>query len=306
MDDLKKKVIVTGGAGFIGSHLAEALAGKGYETHVIDTLVNGRREDVPADCVLHEIDVTDTDAIAAVMKDAHAVFHLAALPRVGFSYDHPEQAHRANVDGTFSVLVAARNAHVRRVIYAGSSSVYGRQDTLPLTEDMHPHPQSLYAFQKLAGEGYARLFSELYGLRTVSLRFFTVYGSRMRPEGGYALAIPAFLSKRREGKPLQVTGDGTQTRDFTHVTDVVRACMLAMESPNVGRGEVMNISAGRNVSLNALAEHIGGEREYLPQRPGDMLHTLGDTAHARELLGWEPSVRLEEGIDELKREWGIV
>lgn len=300
-----KKVVITGGAGFIGSHLAGALILEGYEVHVVDNLANGKREDVPVEATFHELDVRDTEKLTHICEGAHAVFHLAALPRVTYSYDYPTESHEANIDGTFSVLMAARNAGVGRVIYAGSSSSYGTQDRLPFTEDMQVHPMSLYAFQKYAGEEYARLFSENYGLETVTLRFFSVYGPRMRPDGGYALAIPKFLQSLKEGRPLPITGDGSHTRDFTHVRDVVRACLLAMESENVRKGEVINIAAGRNVSVNTLAELIGGEREYLAARPGDAQDTFGDTARARELLGWEPTIALEDGIKELKEEWKI-
>ncbi|MBU2103847.1 NAD-dependent epimerase/dehydratase family protein [Patescibacteria group bacterium] len=299
------KVVVTGGAGFIGSHVTDALLAAGNEVHVVDNLVNGRKEDVPEGALLHEVDVLDTDALREIFKDADGVFHFAALPRVTYSYDYPEESHSANIDGTFSVLMAARDAGVRRVVYAGSSSSYGTQDTLPFTEDMQVRPVSLYAFQKFAGEEYARLFTENYGLETVTLRFFSVYGPRMRPDGGYALAIPKFLACRKEGKPLPITGDGSHTRDFTHVRDVVRACLSAMESSSVGGGEVINIAAGRNISVDALASLIGGEREYLDPRPGDAQDTYGDTARAQALLSWEPSITLEEGIEELKREWGI-
>ncbi len=300
-----KKIVVTGGAGFIGSHLADALLHAGHEVHVVDNLANGKREDVPEGAIFHEFDICDTRKLTVLFEGAYAVFHLAALPRVTYSYDYPVESHEANIDGTFSVLMAARDAKVGRVVYAGSSSSYGNQDSLPFTEDMRPRPVSLYSFQKYAGEEYARLFSENYGLPTVTLRFFSVYGPRMRPDGGYALAIPKFLESRKEGKPLPITGDGSNTRDFTHVRDVVRACMLAMESSYVGKGEVVNIAAGRNVSVNALADLIGGEREYLPPRPGDAQDTFGDTARARALLDWSPSVTLEEGIAELKQEWGI-
>jgi UDP-glucose 4-epimerase len=300
-----KKVVITGGAGFIGSHLADALLLEGCEVHVVDNLVQGKREDVPVEAIFHELDVRDTETLTHICEGAQAVFHLAALPRVTYSYDHPTESHEANIDGTFSVLMAARNAGVGRVIYAGSSSSYGTQDRLPFTEDMQVHPMSLYAFQKYAGEEYARLFSENYGLETVTLRFFSVYGPRMRPDGGYALAIPKFLQSLKEGKPLPITGDGSHTRDFTHVRDVVHACVLAMGSEHVGKGEVINIAAGRNVSVNTLAELIGGEREYLAARPGDAQDTFGDTARARELLGWEPTIALEDGIKELKEEWKI-
>lgn len=302
----KKKVIVTGGAGFIGSHLADELVRQGYEVHVIDNLANGRREDVPPGAQFHELDILDTASITSVIKGAHAVFHLAALPRVPFSYDFPRESHEANIDGTFSVLMAAREGTTGRFIYAASSSSYGPQTKLPFTEDMRPNPLSLYSFQKFAGEEYARLFSSNYGLSTVSLRFFNVYGPRMRPDGGYALALPKFLKLRKEGKPLPVTGDGTQTRDFTHIRDTVRACLLAMESPHVGKGEVLNISAGHNISMNTLADLVGGLKEYIPPRPADLRDTYGDNSLAKKLLGWEPMVTIETGVTELKQEYGIL
>lgn len=300
-----KKAVVTGGAGFIGSHLADALLASGFEVHVVDNLSNGHKEDVPEGAVFHELDILNRDALLPIFKDAHAVFHLAALPRVTFSIDHPVESHEANIDGTFSVLLAARDAGVRRVVYGASSSAYGDQDRMPFTEDMTPNPLSLYGFQKFAGEEYARLFFMNYGLPTVSLRFFSVYGPRMRPDGGYALAIPKFLAERKAGNPLPITGDGTQTRDFTHVRDVVAACMLAMEAETVGKGEVMNVCAGRNVSMNALAALIGGDIGYVPTRPADAKDTYGDNARAKALLGWTPTVTLEEGIMELKQEHGI-
>lgn len=300
-----KKAVVTGGAGFIGSHIAAALVAQGYETHVVDNLAAGHKEDVPEGAVFHEFDILETDKLRSVFEGAAVVFHLAALPRVTYSYDYPAESHRANIDGTMSMLLAARDAKVGRVVYGASSSAYGEQASMPFVETMRPAPKSLYAFQKYAGEELARLFSELYGLSTVSLRFFTVYGSNMRPDGAYALAIPKFLSCRAAGKPLPITGDGSHTRDFTNVRDVVRACLLASESPAVGKGEVLNVAAGRNVSVNALADLIGGEKEYLPSRPGDVQDTYGSNAKAKELLGWSPEITLEDGIAELKKEYGI-
>lgn len=302
---MKGKVVITGGAGFIGSHLADALLAQGYETHVVDNLANGHKEDVPAAAVFHEKDILDTAAMREIFAGASAVFHLAALPRVTFSIDYPAESHAANIDGTFSVLLAARDAKVGRVVYGASSSAYGEQATMPFTEDMKPNPLSLYGFQKYAGEEYARLFSLNYGLSTVSLRFFSVYGPRMRPDGGYALAIPKFLAARKAGEPLPITGDGTQTRDFTHVRDVVAACSAAMDSSTVGKGEVINICAGRNVSVETLADLIGGEKNHLPNRAGDVQDTFGDNARAKSLLGWAPHVTLEEGIAELKKEYGV-
>lgn len=301
---MKGKAVVTGGAGFIGSHIAEALVNEGYETHVVDNLFAGYKEDVPKGAVFHEADIVDTEKMREIFSGAAAVFHEAARPRIPYSIDYPVESNEANVTGTLSVLVAARDAKVGKVIYAGSSSAYGTQTSLPLTEDMTPNPANPYGLQKLIGEQYAKVFSAVYGLPTVTLRYFSVYGPRMRSEGGYALAIPKFLQLRKEGKPLPITGDGSQTRDFTHIMDVVRANLLALRSEKVGKGETINIAAGRNVSVNDLVTLIGGERTYIEARP-EAKDTFGDIRKAKELLGWEPSVMLEEGIEELKREYGI-
>ncbi|MCR4306761.1 MAG: NAD-dependent epimerase/dehydratase family protein, partial [Candidatus Yonathbacteria bacterium] len=192
----------------------------------------------------------------------------------------------------------ARSGGVKRVIYSASSSVYGDQEKMPLTEDMRASPLSPYGLQKYIGELYCALFSKVYGLKTVSLRYFNVYGQRQDPEGAYALVIGKFLKQKAEGIPLTITGDGAQTRDFTHVSDVVRANLLAMESEQVGEGEAMNIGGGKNYSINEVARIIGGPVEYVSARiePHD---SLADTARAKELLGWEPQISLEEGIKEL-------
>jgi UDP-glucose 4-epimerase len=208
------------------------------------------------------------------------------------------------VNGTLNVLVAAREGGVKRVIYSASSSAYGDQKVMPLAEAMTPNPKSPYGLQKYVGELYCKVWSEVHGLETVSLRYFNVYGPRMNPDGAYALAIGKFLKQRKEGNPLTIWGDGTQTRDFTHVRDVVRANLLAAESEKVGKGEVINIGAGRNFSVNQLAELIGGPVVHEPPRvePHD---TRADNSLAKKLLGWKPEVKLEEGIEELKRLGGL-
>ncbi|HCR52398.1 TPA: hypothetical protein DIV48_01965 [Candidatus Kaiserbacteria bacterium] len=294
--------VVTGGAGFIGSNLSQALLEEGYEVRVIDNLSGGKRENVPEGTVFHELDILDTAAITPVMRGASVVFHEAALPRVPFSIEHPMESHRANVDGTLSVLIAACDAKVGRVVYAASASAYGNQETLPLSETMPTDPVNPYGLQKYMGETYIKLFAALYGLETVSLRYFNVYGPGMDPEGAYALAIGKFFSQRMRSEPLTIVGDGTQTRDFTNVRDVVRANLLAATSERVGKGEVINIGAGRNVSVNELAELIapGEKRAALPPR-AEAHDSRADIARARELLGWEPSVSLEEGIAEMKK-----
>ncbi|MDP3958063.1 MAG: NAD-dependent epimerase/dehydratase family protein [bacterium] len=296
-----KKTIVTGGAGFIGSNLVDALVERGYETHVVDNLVSGKRAHVHPKAVFHELDVRETEKLKELFKGASCVFHLAALPRVQYSIEHPLETNEANVTGTLSVLSAAKDAGVKRVVYAASSSAYGDQEELPLHEEMPAMPKSPYALHKYVGELYARLWSELFGLETVSLRFFNVYGPRQSDEGAYALIIAKFLKQKRERKPLTVTGDGTQTRDFTHVEDVVVACLLAMESGKVGKGEVINIGSGKNISVNDIARLVGGKVEHIAPRiePHD---TLADTRRAKELLSWSPSVTIEEGIQSFLRQ----
>ncbi|KKU57212.1 MAG: hypothetical protein UX81_C0042G0003 [Parcubacteria group bacterium GW2011_GWA2_47_12] len=295
----KCKAVVTGGAGFIGSHIADALIERGFEVHIIDNLSGGKRENVNAQAVFHKIDIRNLEDITPIIKGAKFVFHLAALPRVQYSIEHPVETHEVNVTGTQNVLIAARECGVKRVVYSASSSAYGDQKVMPLVETMTPNPKSPYGLHKYVGEVYARVWSEIYGLETVSLRYFNVYGPRINPDGAYPLAIGKFFKLRRTGKPLTIWGDGTQTRDFTHVRDVVRANLLAAESPKVGKGEVINIGAGRNFSINDVAKLIGGSIVHEPARlePHD---TLADNSLAKKLLGWKPEVTLEEGIAELK------
>ncbi len=226
------------------------------------------------------------------------------MPRVLLSIENPVDTHMVNVLGTLNVLVAARDAGVRRLIYSGSSSVYGDQPQLPLREDMAPNPLNPYALQKLAGEGYTRMFHKLYGMQTLTLRYFNVFGPRMATEGAYVTVISVFLRARRGGKPLTIHGDGEQTRDFTHVRDVVRANLLAMDCP-VADGRALNIGQGRNVSVNRIAEMIGGPKVNLPPRPGDARHTLADYRQAQSILGWCPQVSTETGLTELMETWGL-
>lgn len=299
------KVVVTGGAGFIGSNLVDALIEKGYDVHVVDNMVGGTKEHVNPKATLHEVDITDLEAIKPVFKDGTFVFHLAALPRVQYSIEHPVETAKVNIEGTMNVLIAAKEGGVKRVVYSASSSAYGDQPTMPLKENMPPNPKSPYGLHKYVGEVYAKVWKDVYGLETVSLRYFNVYGPRQSSEGAYALVIAKFLKQRQEGGPMTVTGDGLQTRDFTHVRDVVRANILAAEGEKVGNGEVINIGAGKNQSIKQIAELIGGDIEHVPARlePKD---TLADNSRARELLGWEPKESIEEGIAELKRMAGLV
>lgn len=291
-------MIVVGGAGFIGSNITDTLVKKGYEIHVIDNLTGGKLELVNEKAIFHEVDIRNYEDIASIIKGADTVFHLAALPRVQYSIENPIETNEVNIGGTVNVLTASQKGGVRRVVYSASSSAYGNQEIMPLVETMPTKPLSPYGLQKYVGEQYCALFSEVYGLETVSLRYFNVYGKNQDPEGPYALVIGKFLKQKKEGIPLTITGSGEQTRDFTSVHDVVRANILASESKKVGKGEVINIGAGKNCSIHTLAKIIGGEIEYVEARLEPM-HTLADISKAKELLGWEPTVVLEDGIKEL-------
>ena len=299
-----KSYLVTGGAGFIGSHVAEALLARGDRVRVLDNFSTGKRSNVPKGVELFELDITQLESIRPAFEGVDGVFHLAALPRVQISIERPLETHHANITGTLNVLLAAKDAKVRRLVYSASSSAYGDTDVLPEPETLLPQPLSPYGLQKYVGEHYARLFAQLYGMETVSLRYFNVYGPRMADEGAYVTVIAVFLRERAAGKPLPITGDGTQTRDFTHVRDVVRANLLAMESSRVGKGEVLNIGNGENRSVNDVAKSIGGPTMNLPARiePHD---TLADNRRARELLGWRPEEDYSKAVCELKRLSGI-
>ena len=294
-----KKVIVTGGAGFIGSHLSEALIRDSYEVIVVDNLYGGKRERVQEGANLFVQDIKDTDSLVDIFKGAEAVFHLAAIPRVPFSIEHPMETNDANITGTLSVLIAANKAGVKRVIYAASSSAYGDQDVLPLKESFQAKPIHPYGVQKYVGELYSKVFSNVYNLETVCLRFFNVYGPHQDPSGPYAGVIVKFLELKKSGKPMIIVGDGNQTRDFTHVSDVVRALISAMNSEKVGSGEVINIGGGRNIDILKLAEIIGGEKEFVPARP-EAKDSLADISLAKELIDWEPKMSVEDGIEDLK------
>ncbi len=300
-----RKAVVTGGAGFIGSNLVKALIAEGWETHIIDRDPSFRRASMPADAILHEVDIRHTDLIASIMEGAQVVFHTAAVPRVQYSVDHPVETTDENVTGTVSVLAAAVRAKVRRVVYSASGSAYGEQAVLPLQEDMPANPVNPYGLQKYVGELFCKLWTSTYGIETVCLRYFNVYGPGLDPNGAYALAVGKFLMARKNAEPITIFGDGTITRDFTHVSDVVAGNILAATSRNVGKGEVINIGAGRNVTIKFLADLFGGEILYAPPRI-EAHDSLADNRKAKALLGWEPKVRLEDGITALKKEMGIL
>ena len=300
-----KKAVVTGGAGFIGSHLVDALVLDGYEVHVVDTYVGGRFADrVNTRATYHEVYIRSTDELQKIFQDAVLVFHTAAVPRVQYSVEHPVETTDVNVTGTVSVLTAAAHAKVKRVVYSASGSAYGEQTVMPLVENMKANPVNPYGLQKYVSEYFMSLWPNVYGVETVSLRYFNVYGPRIDASGPYGLAIANFLLAKKEGRPMTIFGDGSVTRDYTHVRDIVRANMLAAESKNVGKGEVINVGAGRNVTIQFLAELVGGEIIY--DKPRIEAHdSRADNRKARELLRWEPEVSLEEGIAELKKIQGI-
>jgi UDP-glucose 4-epimerase len=300
---MKDKVIVTGGAGFIGSHLAEELAGHGYHVVIFDDLSTGSMVNIEALIKDRGVEfvrgsITDQPALNGVFQGARFVFHLAALPSVPRSVKDPLASQEVNGTGTLKVLLAARDAGVKKVVYSSSSSVYGDTPTLPKREDMIPHPQSPYAVTKAAGEHYCQVFEKVYGLATASLRYFNVYGPRQDPNSQYAAVIPSFIKRTGDGEPPVIYGDGTQTRDFTFVKDAVAANILAAEGGATG---VYNIGRGESVSLNELARLViklsGRDLRlvYEGPRPGDVKHSLADITLARG-FGYDPKFSLEDGL----------
>lgn len=290
-----KYYLITGGAGFIGSHIVEALLKRGDKVRVLDNFATSKRENVPAGAEIFEASIVDRPAIKSAFQGIDGVFHTAALPRVQFSIEHPRQSNDANITGTLNVILEARDAGVKRIVYSATSSAYGDQEHLPLQEDMRPNPKSPYGLQKYVGEEYLKLASMFWNLETVSLRYFNVYGPRLTFEGAYVTVVAVFLEQRAKSEALTITGDGTQTRDFTYIDDVVQANLLAMDAPKVGKGEVINIGGGSNKSMNYVASLFKHPTTHIPPRiePHD---TLADISRAKELLGWEPKVGFEEGL----------
>ncbi len=302
------KYIVTGGAGFIGSHVVDALIARGDEVHVVDIFLSGKRERVNPQAIIHEVDIRNFNDLVPIFKGAAGVFHLAAQPRMQYSIQEPRLTNDINITGTLNVLLAARDAGVKRVVYSASSSAYGTKHPMPLREDMEACPVIPYAIQKRVGEQYCEMVARFYGLETVAIRYFNVYGPRQTTDkdGPYATVIGIFLGQAKNGQPMTVVPDGTQLRDFTHVYDTVRANLLAMESPKVGKGEIINIGTGTNYSMLQIADMIGGKWEFTDPRQGETHETRADISKAKELLGWEPKVSFEEGIGELKKLNGLI
>ena len=298
------RYLVTGGAGFIGSSLSRAIVERGGEVHVFDSFLTGREEnlaDLP-DVEVVRGDVRDLDGLRRAMKGVDRVLHQAAVPSVARSLKDPIFSNEANVQGTLNVLIAARDAGVPRVVFASSSSVYGDTPTLPKVETMLPSPLSPYAVTELTGEHYLKVFHHLYGLETVALRYFNVFGPRQDPTSDYAAVIPLFVSLMSQGQAPTINGDGTQSRDFTYIDNVVQANLLACEAPGVG-GEVFNVACGRRYTLldlvAALNSILGSNLEptFGPRRAGDVMHSLADIEKARRMLGYEPSTSFEEGLE---------
>ena len=297
--------LITGGAGFVGSHITTALVAAGARVRVIDNLATGYLKNlrhIESKIDFIEGSVGDVGTLGRALSDVELVFHQAAIPSVPRSVDQPIESHDASVNATFALLLAARDQKVRRVVYAASSSAYGDQPELPKREDMRPAPLSPYAVGKLVGEYYGQVFTNVYGLETVSLRYFNVFGPRQDPGSQYSGVISRFMSALMNGEQPIIYGDGGQSRDFTFVSNVVDANMRAAESTGVV-GKVMNVANGRQVTLNELLEimkNVTGKSaaaaRYEPVRVGDVRHSVADISLARSLLGYEPKVGLEEGL----------
>lgn len=295
--------LVTGGAGFIGSHLVAGLLARGREVRVLDDLSSGRREFVPGcgDVELLVGDVRDPDTVRRAVGGVEVVFHQAALRSVPGSVEDPFAYHDVNVTGTMRLLLAARDAGVRRLVFASSSAVYGEQSVMPLHEKLRPQPISPYGASKLIGEHYCANFSLHYGLETVSLRYFNVFGPRQDPNSEYAAVVARFILAARRGVPLEIHGDGEQTRDFIYVENVVDANLAAAEAPGVA-GEVFNIACGERLSVLDIArgiEDVLGRPlplRHTPARRGDVRDTLADISQARARLGFAPAVSFQEGL----------
>ena len=304
--------LVTGGAGFIGSHIAAALAGAGARVRVLDDLSTGHAEnleEVGGGVEFVRGGLTDAEALARALEGVEVVFHEAAIPSVPRSVETPEVTHRACAEGTFALLLAARRAGVRRLVYAASSSAYGDQPTLPKAEDMRPEPLSPYAAAKLVGEYYCQVWTRVYGFETVCLRYFNVFGPRQDPSSQYSGVISRFISTLAGGGRPVIYGDGEQSRDFTYVSNIVDGNLRAAESARAV-GQVINVATGRRTTLNELLDalkRITGraevEAEHREPRLGDVRHSLADITLARELLGYEPQVGLEEGLRKTIEWW---
>ena len=302
------KTLVTGGAGFIGSNLVRACLQAGDEVTVLDNLATGSPGNLEGvDVSFVNGDIRDAESLRASTEGAEVVYHLAALPTVARSMADPLASHEVNATGTLNVLLAARDAGVRRLVYASSSSIYGDTPVLPKREDMAVSPRSPYAASKLAGEAYCRTFAHAFGLETVSLRFFNVFGPRQDPASEYAAVIPKFTLRMQAGQQPVIFGDGSNSRDFTFVANAVEACRLAATAGSEASGEVMNVGCNDRITLLDLVAAINDELgtdlqpEFAPPRPGDVMHSQADIEKAERLIGYKPAVSVRAGIAETVR-----
>lgn len=293
------KTIVTGGAGFIGSHLVEILLSKGHSVLVLDNFISGRAENLAQarnspNLQIYRVDITEFEKIKKYFLDIDWVFHLAALADIVPSVTKPLKYYKNNVDGTASVLEASRLANVKKLVYAASSSCYGIANIFPTPEEAPIKPEYPYALTKYLGEQLALHWAKVYKLPVVSLRLFNVYGPRARTSGTYGAMFGIFLAQKLAGKPYTVVGDGNQTRDFVFVKDVARAFLAAAESDL--RGEIFNVGSDGTYSVNSIVELLGGEKVYIPKRPGEPEQTFADISKIKKMLNWQPQVSLKEGI----------
>jgi UDP-glucose 4-epimerase len=298
MEPNSKRVLVTGGAGFIGSNLVDALLDKGYEVSIIDDFSTGKRDNINPKATLYEISLhkATVDELADMLKNIDVIYHTAALARVQPSIKDPVHYNEVNVTSIVKLLTACVKANVRRVVYSASSSAYGNATQFPTPETHSTDSLSPYGLQKYIGELYCRMFSKVYNIDTVCLRYFNVYGERMNFEGAYKTVIGVFAEQKKNNKPLTITNDGKQKRDFTYVKDVVEANILAGESKETFIGEVFNIGNGDNISVNEVADLIGGEKVYNEKRL-EPFETLADNTKAKTILGWKTTGNLKEFIN---------
>ena len=301
------KYVVVGGAGFIGSHIVDKLVEQNHEVIIIDNLSTGKMENVNPKASVEYIDISNVNEcpnMVEIMSGADALFLLAAKARVQPSIENPVEYETNNTIGTLNVLKCASDAGVRRVVYSASSSAYGNTEKLPSVESDPINPMSPYGAQKYYGEVMCKMFSEVYGLETVSLRYFNIYGERQNVGGAYAMVIGIFADQKLKGEVMTINGDGEQRRDFTYVGDVVNANILASQSEKVGNGEVINIGNGDNRSINDIADMIGGERIH--REPViEPKETLADNSLAEKLLGWKPTQNIEDWVPGYKKELGL-
>lgn len=296
------KAIITGGCGFIGSHAVDRLLSEGYEVIVIDNMSTGRRKNLDHHQQNQRLQIVEADindpAMHAFYKDVDLVFHLAALADIVPSIENPVGYFRSNVDGTMSVMEACRTNNVKRIIYAASSSCFGIPDNYPTSEKSEIRPQYPYALTKYLGEEICMHWAQVYKMNITSMRFFNVYGPRSRTSGTYGAVFGVFLAQKLNNKPFTIVGDGTQTRDFTFVTDVVDACYTAAKRNDIG-GQVFNVGSGNTYSVNLLVELLGGEKTYIPKRPGEPDCTFADISKIKSTIGWQPKISIQEGVSEM-------